>query len=125
MSDTLAQDQPAQIGNIWHPSRNYDPIAPIDEFAPGVVLQREVQDAVYVAYQDNNFHPLTAAEVVAGLQVAPPSDFPVFGSNTNVPTLPVVFPVTLPAFPTGLPRFADSNPASDGWSIDNPDACFT
>lgn len=101
---------------------DYDLLDPIDTFLQGVVLQREVYDAVKLAFAADGHLPLTAAQTIAAVQTAPPEG--IISPRCNVPTLPVVFPVVLPPYPTGLPRFADSNPASDGWSIDNPDMCF-
>lgn len=62
-------------------------------FAPGVVPTREVDAALAAQYAANGNTPLTQAQVLA-----------------------ITGP--LPAFPAGLPRFADSNPASDDWSIE-------
>ena len=60
---------------------------------PGVVLTREVEAALA---------GLSEASSAAAIQAA-------------------VTPIApLPAYPAGLKRFADSNPASDGWSIDRP-----
>lgn len=66
-------------------SSYYDLIAAIDLYAPGVILQREVQDGVAAAYEANLCTPVTEAQVLA-----------------------VTGP--LPVAPTELPRFADSNP---------------
>lgn len=67
------------------PDPSYDPIAAIDLYAPGVILQRAIQDAVAAQYVANGYTPVTQAQVLA-----------IVG--------------TLPVAPTALPRFADSNP---------------
>jgi hypothetical protein len=97
---------------------NYDLPGAIETLAPGVVVQREMVDAVDIAYAANGYQALTSAQVIAALQTPPPSD--TVKTLANAPTLPVVFPVQPPPYPTGLPRFADSNPATDGWCIDAP-----
>jgi len=68
-----------------HPDPAYDLIAAIDLYAPGVILQQAVLDGVATAYAANGYRPVTQAQVLA-----------------------VTGP--LPAAPTELPRFADSNP---------------
>jgi hypothetical protein len=94
----------------------YDLIGVFDTLAPGIILQREILDAVYVAYAANGYKALSSPQVIAALQTEPPNE-PT--PAAYVPTETVAFPVTLPTYPTGLPRFADSNPATDGWCIDN------
>ncbi len=73
------------------PDPSYDLLAVLDEFAPGVVAQRETLDAMAAQYAANGFKPLTQAQVLA-----------------------IVGP--LPAYPAALPRFPDSNESPrDGW----------
>lgn len=67
------------------PDPSYDLLAAFQQFAPGVVLQRSIEDGLATQYAANGYTPLTQAQVVA---IAGP----------------------LPAYPTSLPRFADSNP---------------
>lgn len=79
---------------------NYDFIAAIEAAAPGVVIQRANLDAVSAAWLANNQVALSTAAIVA-----------------------LVGP--LPAYPTGMKRFPDSNPAPDGWSIVQNDTVVT
>lgn len=72
----------------------YDVHAQLLQFAPGVVMTREVETAMLAQYAANGYVPLSQAQVLA-----------------------ITGP--LPAFPTGLKRFANSNPCPrDNWSID-------
>lgn len=72
----------------------YDIHTPLLQFAPGVVMTRDIETALLAQYAANGYTPLTQAQVLA---------------ITGTP----------PAFPTGLKRFADSNPTPrDNWSID-------
>jgi hypothetical protein len=93
----------------------YDFIGAIDTLAPGVVLQREIMDATMIAINHNGGGILSQAQLLAGLQVAPPE---VNTGHVYLETVGVTFPVTPPAYPTGLPRFEDSNPDLDGWALD-------
>ena len=61
---------------------------------PGSVLTREVEAAI-AGLADGSSAAAIAAAVTA-----------ITGA--------------LPSYPAGLKRFADSNPASDGWSVDRP-----
>lgn len=80
------------------PDPNYDIVSALYAFAPGVEAQREIVDGLAAAYEAGGFVPLTEAQVLA-----------------------VTGP--LPAYPTGLKLFADSNPDPfDGWSVDQQDA---
>jgi hypothetical protein len=64
-------------------------------YAPGVLLTRDIETALGAQYAANGNTPLTQGQVLA-----------------------IVGP--LPAYPTGMKRFADSNPdPHDGWAIDN------
>lgn len=75
----------------------YDPHNALYEFAPGVLLTAEIEAALAAQYLANGYTPITQAQVLA-----------------------ITGP--LPAYPTKLPRFQDSNPrSSDGWAIDRPD----
>ena len=74
---------------------DWDMLAAIDVAAPGIVVTRELLDAVAEAFAANDYQALTASEIVA-----------------------IVGP--LPSYPSGLVRISDSNPAIDGWSIDKP-----
>lgn len=67
------------------PDPSYDLLAAFQQYAPGVVLQRSIEDGLAVAYAAGGYAPLTQAQVLA-----------------------VTGP--LPIYPTSLPRFADSNP---------------
>lgn len=71
--------------------RSYDPR---DALPPGVLLTRDNEAALVAAYIAQGT-PLTPAE---GVAIAGPS----------------------PPYPTGLPRFIDSNPTPQGWAIDAP-----
>lgn len=74
----------------------YDPRSAFYLYAPGLLLTRDLEQAIVAQYAANNFTPLTQAQVLA-----------------------ITGP--LPAYPTGLPRFADSNPDPvDGWALDAP-----
>lgn len=74
------------------PDPKYDFRTALYAFAPGVLLTRDLEAALGAQYVANAYTPLTQAQVLA---IAGP----------------------LPAFPTKLPRFPDSNAASDGWTI--------
>ena len=97
-------------------SQGFDLLGAVQQDAPGVVVQREVLDAVSVAYRAGGQLPMSPAAVVTALQYAPPET----PSGGLAPTLGVTFPVLLPPYPTGLPRFVDSNPDIDGWALDAP-----
>jgi hypothetical protein len=90
----------------------YSFAAAIDTLLPGVVMQREILDGTELAWRMGGHVPLTQETLLAGLQTAPPGELE---ANGVAPTEGVPFPVELPSYPTGLPRFADSNPATDGW----------
>ncbi len=78
------------------PDPFYDPHAALYQFASGVVLTGEIEAALAAQYQANAYTPLTEQQVLA-----------------------ITGP--LPAYPSGLKRFLDSNPASfDDWAIDAP-----
>lgn len=78
------------------PDLNYDFLAELQRYAPGVVVQREILDGMAAQYAANGYTPLTQAQVLA-----------------------ITGP--LPKLPSGLVRLADSNPSPrDKWSIDNP-----
>ena len=76
--------------------RSYDFRDALKQYAGGAILTREIEDALHAAYAANGFTPVTEAQVLAI--------------------------VTPPALPSGLVRLRDSNPAPDGWAIDNPGA---
>lgn len=94
----------------------YDLIAAIDTLMPGVVLQKPLLDAAAAQYQANGLTPITAGQVPAILAAANTLDT---GGASHLPTTDTPYPTALPPFPTGMKRFADSNPSTrDGWSID-------
>lgn len=73
---------------------HYDVHTAMLQYAPGFVMSRDIETALLAQYAANGYTPLTQAQVLA---------------ITGTP----------PAFPTGLKRFADSNPTPrDNWSID-------
>jgi hypothetical protein len=87
----------------WPGPNTVDYIALIEQYAPGVVVQREMIDALSLAYQLANFAPITSAQVLA-----------IVG--------------TLPVYPTSMPRFPDANggmESPDGWSIVDGDMVVT
>lgn len=74
----------------------YDVHTALYSFAPGVVMTRDLEKALLAQYAANGFTPLTQGQVLA-------------------------LTGPLPAYPTGMKRFADSNPCPrDNWSIDKP-----
>lgn len=75
------------------PDPQYNILTALEQFAPGVVLTRDIDAALGAQYAANGYTPLTSVQVLA-----------------------IVGP--LPAFPSGMPRFEDSNPAVDGWALD-------
>lgn len=76
------------------PDPFYDVRAALYTFAPGVIPTREIDDAMHAQYAANGYTPLTQSQVLAL--------------------------VTVPAYPAGMKRFADSNPCpQDNWAIDN------
>jgi len=98
------------------PDPKYDLLAVLSQYAPGVVAQREILDAMWATYQANGFTPLTAAQVLAAINTAAPeiaAELAASLGSTNY-TPPIVG--GLPAYPTKLPRFPDSNEdPHDGW----------
>lgn len=79
------------------PAPFYDLHQALYEFAPGIMLTADIEAALAAQYLANGYTPLTQAQVLA-----------------------ITGP--LPAYPTGLVRISDSNPASfDDWAIDTPD----
>jgi hypothetical protein len=80
---------------MTQPRDFYDVHTPLMRKAPGVLMTREIEAALLAQYAANGYTPLTTDQVLA---------------ITGTP----------PAYPSGMPRFLDSNPASDGWAIDNP-----
>ncbi len=67
------------------PDPEYDVLGALQQFGPGVVLTEAVYGGLVAAYAAGGFVPLDQAQVLA-----------------------VTGP--LPPYPTGLPRFAESNP---------------
>ncbi len=100
------------------PDPNYDFLAALQQFGPGVVVTREVLDAMAVTYAANGFTPLTSAQVLAAVNTAATQ---IAAQLANVkPPIAQNFtpPITtgLPTYPKGLPRFPDSNESPrDGW----------
>lgn len=79
----------------------YDPRDALAEFSPGSDMTRGIEDAIMLQWNANGQQPLTSDQVVA-IVIAQTGAQP-------------------PAYPTGMVRFADSNPdPMDGWSIDMP-----
>lgn len=94
----------------------YDLLGALTALMPGVVIQRQLLDAAAAQYAANGFTPLLASQVPAMLAAANLLDR---SGASYVPTTVGVYPTSLPSYPTGLRRFADSNPTSfDDWSID-------
>ena len=89
----------------------YDIHDVLGRFCPGVVIDRDIETALLLQYQAQGYQPLTQSQVVAIVLEQIP--------NANIPNATPVF-AGLPQLPRGLPRFADSNPASsDNWAMDN------
>lgn len=83
---------------------SYDIPGALDVLMPGIVVQRALIDAAASQYAANGYTPLLASQVPAILTAAAVLD-PALGYGSS-----------LPAYPAGLPRFADSNPSpGDGW----------
>ena len=73
---------------------NYDLHSAVYAFAPGVLCTDAIEAALAAQYVANGYTKLTQAQVLAITGAAP-------------------------SYPTGLPRFSDSNPDPvDGWSLD-------
>jgi hypothetical protein len=94
---------------------DFDIASVIDLYFPGLVVQRNLTEAVghWLLYHDG---VVTDADVPAILALA--NEF--LADDVVAPYVPTTqnhYPLTLPPYPTGLPRFPDSNPAPDGWSI--------
>lgn len=51
---------------------NYDLLAAFDTYAPGVILQRPILDALSTAWIAGGFKPLTAAQIAAIAGPLPP-----------------------------------------------------
>lgn len=85
---------------------------------PGIVLTREIDDALSAAYQAGGYRPMTDAAIRAIV-------LPLAGGALP-PQPTVLLPIdgdlahgTVATFAKGLKRFADSNPCPrDGWSIE-------
>ena len=87
----------------------------IDIYFPGIVVQRNLTEAVgqWLLYHDG---VITDADVPAILALANT----LLDDDVLPPYVPVTqnhYPLALPPLPAPLPRFPDSNPATDGWSI--------
>ena len=76
------------------PDPFYDLHDAVRTFAPGLLCTDAIEAQLAAQYVSNNYTPLTQGQVLA---ITGPA----------------------PSYPTGLPRFADSNPDPvDGWSLD-------
>lgn len=94
----------------------YDLAGALTTLVPGLVLQRQLLDAAAAQYAANGFTPILASQVPAILAAANGLDQ---AGAKYAPTAVGSYPAALPAYPTGMKRFADSNPASfDDWSIE-------
>jgi hypothetical protein len=87
----------------------------IDVYFPGIVVQRNLVEAVAQwltasggLFLETDIPAILALanDILDGYVVSP-----------YVPTTQAHYPLTLPPLPAPLPRFPDSNPATDGWSI--------
>jgi hypothetical protein len=127
------------------PALNSDPLAAALAFLPGIVIQRNLTDAIMTAVALNGGAILTQAQAVACLAAANALDrntMAASGDETDDPTIMPLYPAAPPvplgcpggifvgpdaAAPPvvlgGLPRFEDSNPAAlDDWVQYGPEA---
>lgn len=65
------------------PDRNYDPRGALSQYAPGVLLTRELEQSLVAQYATNGYTPLTEGQVLA--ITGPLPAFP-----STIPRLPVV-----------------------------------
>lgn len=93
----------------------YDLRAAIDVLMPGIVVQRNLLDAAAARYAAKGYVPLAAADVAGILSAANSLDLSTVTAR-YAPTTQANY-TGLPAYPTLLPRFPDSNPSPfDGWT---------
>ena len=100
------------------PDPNYDFLSVLQQFAPGVVAQREIIDNMAATYAANGFTPLTSAQVLAAVNAASTT---IAGElAAEAPPIPQTYTPKytqgLPVFPPSMKRFPDSNESPfDGW----------
>jgi hypothetical protein len=92
-----------------------DIAALIDLYFPGIVVQRNLTEAVaeYLAVYGGVLSEADVPVILARANVLLHDDV----VAPYVPTTQDDYPECPPPYPTGLPRFPDSNPATDGWSV--------
>ena len=127
---------------------NYDIASAFARCCPGVIMDRDIESALLLAYQAGGCMPLDCSQILAIVLPLMPEGNPPQYVNGCPPNFPLdqpgatpLFPpalppqpdftaqavgdaylsATVPVFQKGLPRFEDSNPEPlDGWAIDNP-----
>ena len=87
----------------------------IDVFFQGLVVQRNLTEAVtqWLIDHDGLFLETDIPAILALANSLLDDDV----VSPYVPTTQDHYPLALPPLPAPLPRFPDSNPATDGWSI--------
>ena len=87
----------------------------IDVYFPGIVVQRNLTEAVaqWLTDHDGLFLETDIPAILALANSLLDDDV----VSPYVPTTQAHYPLALPPLPAPLPRFPDSNPAPDGWSI--------
>ncbi len=103
----------------------YDLAGALAQLMPGLVVQRELLDAAAARYAAIGFRPLSSADVAPILAAVNTTDLVTLAipsaSSDSKATARAVYPAALPAFPTKLKRFANSNPDPiDGYATDRP-----
>lgn len=68
---------------MTEPARNYDPRDALKQYAPMLILTRELEQALVAQYAANGYTPLTEGQTLAITGPVPP---PV----TSIPRLPVI-----------------------------------
>ena len=87
----------------------------IDVFFPGLVVQRNLTEAVaqWLIDHDGLFLESDIPAILALANSLLDDDV----VSPYVPTTQAHYPLALPPLPAPLPRFPAANPAPDGWSI--------
>ncbi len=111
--DYVAPDNPdAGPGHMG----DYDVLAAVDILFQGLVVQRPLIDAAWNRWYAKNA-PLDSSDI-PGILAAANVLNEATALASYVPSTEPDYPLELPDYPDHIQRFADSNPAPDGWSIE-------
>ncbi len=103
------------------PDPNYDLRSALEASNLGYVIQREQLDAAEVLYAANNYQPLSVLQIQTLLLAQAQAIEAAFDAKVLgviIPPSADPYPDSLPpTYPSGLPRFPDSNEDPfDGWT---------